>query len=79
MNKEFHSGKLDYLDALEERIYFFKNNVMEDLAGTALDEYLHSLIWEYSRTRDILKDRKAMSNIMERFRKWYRKGYANSR
>jgi glycosyltransferase involved in cell wall biosynthesis len=79
MNRPFHAGKLDYLDALEERILFFREKKMEDLAGAALDEYLHALIWEYSRTRDILKDRGASRNIKERFRKWYRKGYASSR
>lgn len=79
MHEEFHIGKLDYLDALEDRILFFREKQLYQLEQTAMDEYLHSLIWEYSRVRDILQDQKAMKEIAGRFRRWYRIGYASRR
>lgn len=79
MNKKFHIGKLDYLDASKSRIEFFKNNNFTELSEIAYDEYLHSLIWEYSRTRDILHDRFAKKAIIKRFREIYVKGYESKR
>lgn len=79
MHKEFHIGKIDYLEALKQRIFFFKECGYNDLVHIAYDEYLHSLIWEYSRVRDILKNKKAMKDIKERFREIYQKGYASQR
>ena len=79
MHAPFHIGKLDYLEALNERIAFFKEHQLNDLESIAYDEYLHALIWEYSRARDILGNREAMKDIKSRFRTAYRKGYASSR
>ena len=79
MNKPFHLGKLDYLEALEERIYFFKDCGFDELEDVAYDEYLHSLIWEYSRTRDILHDKNAMNKISDCFKKIYKVGHASKR
>lgn len=79
MNKKYHVGKLDYLDACKNRISFFKENGYEQLAHIAYDEYLHSLIWEYSRARDLLADKSVMQSISKRFREIYRKGYASVR
>ncbi|MBE6127678.1 MAG: glycosyltransferase [Erysipelotrichaceae bacterium] len=79
MNKAFNIKKLDYLQALKERIDFFHSNGLEELEQTAYDEYLHSLIWEYSRARDLLGAKEAMTDIKERFRQSYKKGYASKR
>lgn len=79
MNEKFHVGKLDYLEALKMRISFFEEHDLRELASIAYDEYLHSLIWEYSRARDLLADRKAMKDIVSRFRAAYRRGYASKR
>lgn len=79
MNKSFHLGKLDYLGALKERIYFFRDCGYDELEDIAYDEYLHSLIWEYSRTRDILHDKKAMNRISDCYKKIYKVGYSSKR
>lgn len=79
MNKEYHAGKLDYLDASKQRISFFQERGLTELASIAYDEYLHSLIWEYSRARDLLADKKIMEEIKSRFREIYRDGYSNQR
>lgn len=79
MNREYHIGKLDYLDALLDRIEFFKQNHLEELEKIAYEEYVHSLIWEYSRVRDILKDKNMLKNIKQRFRKAYKRGYISKR
>ena len=79
MHAPFHIGKLDYLEALKERIDFFHDKELPELECIAYDEYLHALIWEYSRARDILGNREAMRDIVDRFRAAYRKGYASKR
>lgn len=79
MNKKFHIGKLDYLDALLDRIQFFENKDMNDLQNIAYDEYLHSLIWEYSRARDILHNKDIQKDIKNRFRCVYKKGHISLR
>ena len=79
MNKKYHVGKLDYLEACKNRISFFKNNNLLELEHIAYAEYLHSLIWEYSRARDLLADRQVMTNIVQRYREVYVKGYSSIR
>lgn len=79
VNKAYSIEKLDYLQALEDRIVFFHSNDLEELEHTAYDEYLHAMIWEYSRARDLLESKEAMADIKERFRKNYRHGYASIR
>ncbi len=79
MHAPFHIRKIDYLEALKERIDFFHVNRLPELESIAYDEYLHALIWEYSRARDILGNREAMKDIADRFHAAYRKGYASKR
>ena len=79
MNRKFHIKKLDYLEALKRRIDFFEENKLEKLKIIADDEYIHSLIWEYSRTRDSIKNKDAMSEIVSRYRKIYKWGYSSKR
>ncbi len=79
MNRSFHVGKLDYLEALEDRIQFFNGKGYEDLAKIAYEEYLHSLVWEYSRVRDILHTKELMRKIYKIFKKYYQKGYKSTR
>lgn len=79
MNATFSMKKLDYLQALVERIAFFKECSFDELESIAFDELLHSLIWEYSRTRDLLHSEEGMAYIKQLFRAAYRKGYASRR
>lgn len=79
MNKKFHVGKLDYLEALKNRIAFYVEHGLTELSDIAYDEYIHSLIWEYSRARDLLANEEAMQDIVERYRTAYKKGYASRR
>lgn len=79
VNAAFSVGKLDYLDAMVERIGFFEEQGYVDLAQIAYDEYLHSLIWEYSRVRDILHDKQGIKDIFNRFKKIYKWGYSSKR
>ena len=79
MNASFSMKKLDYLQALVERIEFFASRDLEDLEQIAYDELLHSLIWEYSRTRDMLHSREGMNYVVTLFRQVYKKGYASQR
>lgn len=79
MHKPFHLGKLDYLDALKERIDFFRSHELKQLEKTAYEEYLHSLIWEYSRVRDILHDDDAKKAIRTRFHVVYKDGYSSKK
>lgn len=79
MNAAFHMKKLDYLQALVERREFFAARGLYDLERTAYDELLHSLIWEYSRTRDLLNSKPGMDYVTALYRQVYRKGYASRR
>ena len=79
MNASFNMKKLDYLQALVERIQFFKDHFLGELEQIAYDELLHSLIWEYSRTRDLLHNEAGMAYIRQLFRGVYRKGHASRR
>ena len=79
MNAAFSMKKLDYLQALVERVEFFTANNLEELARIAYDDLLHSLIWEYSRTRDVLNSEEGMNYVAGLFRQVYQKGYASQR
>lgn len=79
MNTSFSMKKLDYLQALVERVKFFGSHDLKDLKQIAYDELLHSLIWEYSRTRDVLQSREGMDYVITLFRQVYQKGYASQR
>ena len=79
MNAVFSFQKLDYLQALVDRVHFFEERGMTDLQQKAYDELLHSLVWEYSRTRDLLNSKPGMDYVMKLFQENYRKGYSNKR
>lgn len=79
MNASFSMKKLDYLQALVERVEFFAAHDLPELERIAYDELLHSLIWEYSRTRDVLHSRQGMDYVTGLFRQVYRKGYTSRR
>lgn len=79
MHQKFNFRKLDYLDALRNRIKFYEQKNLNDLAQMAYDEYIHSLIWEYSRVRDILKNQIVLKDIIRRFKEIYVKGYSSKR
>lgn len=70
---------MDYLEALKNRVLFFKTNHLLELESIAYDEYLHSLIWEYSRARDLINNKEAMNDIVFRYRSIYKKGYSSKR
>lgn len=74
MHADFSLAKLDYLDALKDRIVFFETQNEPELRETAYDEYMHALIWEYSRTHDLLHDLDAANTIHAKFRSAYQKG-----
>ncbi len=79
MNAVFSFQKLDYLQALVNRVQFFAERGMKDLHEKAYDELLHSLVWEYSRTRDLLNSKPGMDYVMNLFHENYRKGYSSKR
>lgn len=79
MHQKYNVKKLDYLEALKQRIIFFQTHNLKDLEKKAYDEYLHSLIWEYSRAHDLLADKKIMKNIKKRFREIYVNGSSSDR
>lgn len=79
MNTAFSMKKLDYLQALVERVSFFTKHDLRELACIAYDELLHALIWEYSRTRDVLNSEEGMQYVVNLYRKVYKKGYASRR
>ncbi len=77
MSQPFHIGKLDYLEALSDRVDFFREKGIEKLEQHAYDELLHSLIWEYSRARDMLHLDSAKSEIVRLYREYYNKSYSS--
>lgn len=79
MNASFSIKKLDYLQALVERVEFFSAHDMQKLESIAYDELLHSLMWEYSRTRDVLNSEDGMKYVTGLFRQVYQKGYSSQR
>ena len=79
MNASFSIKKLDYLPALVERVDFFAAHNLKELECIAYDELLHSLIWEYSRTRDVLNSKDGMKYVTDLFHQVYQKGYASRR
>ena len=79
MHQKYNAKKLDYLEALKQRIEFFQTHNLKDLEKEAYDEYLHSLIWEYSRARDLLANKKVMKDITRRYREIYVNGSSSNR
>ena len=77
LGKKLHIAKLDYLGAFEERIHFFKQLNYEEISEKAYLQYLHSLMWEYSRAKEILKNKSMVKNIKRKYRQYYRFGISN--
>lgn len=79
LGKKLHINKLDYLGAFEERIHFFDKLGYMDLKELATKQYLHSLMWEYSRAKDILHDKSMVSKVVRQYRKYYKFGMENDK
>lgn len=77
LGKKLYLSKLDYLGAFEDRIHFFKEKGLSELAETARIQYLHALMWEYSRAKDILHAKLMVSHIKREYRKYYKLGSVN--
>lgn len=77
LGKKLYIEKLDYLGAFEERIHFFDKLGFKELSEKARIQYLHSLIWEYSRAKDILKNKPMVKHIKKEYRKYYSFGTQN--
>ena len=73
----FHTKPLDYLGAFEERIHFFESLGYDELKEKARIQYLHALIWEFSRAKDILHDSEMVKTIVKQYRKYYTLGTMN--
>ena len=77
LRKKLYREKLDYLGAFEDRIHFFKENKLLELAECARVQYLHALTWEYSRAKDILHDKEMVIYIKQKYRNYYKFGIEN--
>lgn len=77
LGTNFHIGKLDYLDWFKERIAFFKKLHYDELQEKARLQYLHALMWEYSRVKDILHDNDCAKKIVKEYKENYTFGTYN--
>lgn len=77
LGNKLHIKKLDYLGAFEERIHFFHNLDLLTLEEKARLQYLHALMWEYSRAKDILHNKEMVKYIKKKYRKYYTIGTEN--
>lgn len=77
LGKKLYIEKLDYLGAFEERIHFFNDLSLPELAEKARLQYLHALMWEYSRAKDILHNKDMVKHIKKEYRKYYTLGTEN--
>lgn len=79
LGKKVTLAKLDYLYFFEDRISFFKkiNNIV--LMNKARLQYLHALIWEFSRVKDILRNKHKLQYIIKKYREYYEFGDFNSK
>ena len=71
LGKKIYKAKLDYLGAFEERIQFFESLGYDELKEKARMQYLHALIWEFSRAKDILHDSETVKTLVKQYRKYY--------
>lgn len=78
LGKTLRIEKLDYLDAFEDRILFYEKMNDFKLVELARVQYLHALIWEYSRAKNILHNPKMVAKIKKAYRKYYRFGLKNT-
>lgn len=72
VGKKFNLKRLDILEALEERINFFKNAEEIELYDLTLRCYLQKIAENYVKTRLYIKDNK---NILKELIKKYRQNY----
>lgn len=79
LGKKLYKAKLDYLGAFKERIHFFENLNYKELQEKARHQYLHALMWEFSRAKDILHDKEMVKNIVKEYRKYYTLGTENKK
>ena len=79
LGKKLHKAKLDYLGAFEERIHFYHELGFDKLSEEARIQYLHALMWEYSRAKDILHDKEMVVKIKKEYRKYYKIGSENKK
>lgn len=77
LGKTLRIEKLDYLDAFKDRISFYQNLNNAKLLEMARIQYLHSLIWEYSRVKNILHNKELMKKIKREYRQCYKLGIEN--
>lgn len=77
LGKKLYIEKLDYLGAFEERIHFFQKLGLSELGEKARIQYLHALMWEYSRAKDILHDTRMVKHVKKEYRKFYTFGTEN--
>lgn len=77
LGKKLYVEKLDYLGAFEERIRFFHKLDLPELKEKARVQYLHALMWEYSRAKDILRNKDMVKHIKKEYRKYYTFGTEN--
>ena len=77
--KKVTLAKLDYLYFFEDRIAFFKKINNSVLMNKARLQYLHSLIWEFSRVKDILRDDHKLQYVIKQYRNYYKLGDFNSK
>lgn len=77
LGKKLYIEKLDYLGAFEERIHFFHELGLLELEEKARLQYLHALMWEYSRAKDILHNKDMVKHIKKEYRKHYTFGTEN--
>ena len=79
LGKKVTLAKLDYLYFFEDRIAFFKKINNSVLMNKARLQYLHSLIWEFSRVKDILRDDYKLQYVIKQYRNYYKLGDFNSK
>lgn len=77
LGQKLHIKKLDYLGAFKERIDFFDQLNYLELKEKARIQYLHALMWEYSRAKDILHEKYLIEKIVKEYRSYYSIGTFN--
>lgn len=72
MNKKFNKKRLDVLEALEERIEFFKTKNEKELYDLTLKKYANMLIKYYKLCKKNIDDSKCSKLIIKKFRQNYK-------
>lgn len=77
LGNNFNIKKLDYLEWFKSRINFFNEYNYLNLKEKARLQYLHALMWEYSRAKDILHNKEIARKIVKEYRLYYTLGTYN--